>query len=165
MDRVNCKIKSSETVDLILERLKKVTIEKQPFLKPKGILFLGRIQGDSFRLITFNSPPMNFNFKVQNNQIEFAYKKASLTKSFKWLILGITIPVFLGLWVWGLVDKEVDIVGKIILTTMLLLPFVINKLTKHLYEKFILVNEEKLIIKIENELKIKIEKHTTPNNG
>jgi hypothetical protein len=164
MDPIQCKIISEESLDTIIEKLKSITIEEQPFFKPKGILFLGKIRGDSFRLITFNSPPMEFDFKVQNGQLDFEYKKDNLTKLFKGLIYGITIPIFVGIWIWGLIDKRVDLGGKIALTFFLLLPFGFNKFFNFLYLRFILPKDDKFITRLEQRLGIKIEKLKLPNN-
>lgn len=157
MEKKKCKIKSSESVDIIVSRLKSITIEKQPFFKPKGILFLGKIKGDSFRLITFNAPPMKFDFKIRDTEIEFEYQKDSLSKTFKGLVYVLTIPIFGGLWIWGLIDKNVDLSFKLILTLLLLLPFLINKLISFLYERVILADDDKFLKKLEKSMEIKIE--------
>jgi hypothetical protein len=158
MDPIRYKIISEETSDTIISRLKSITIAEQPFFKPKGILFLGNIKGNTFNLITFHAPPMEFNFKVQNGYVEFEYKKESLTRLFKGLIYGLTIPIFLGLWIWGLLDKRVDLGGKIALTLFLLIPFGYNKLTGLFYNRFILPKDDKFLTGLEIKLGVKIEK-------
>lgn len=165
MDPIKCKIISEETNDTIIGRLKTITIEEQPFFKPKGILFFGKIKGDSFKLITFHAPPMEFNFKVQKSFVEFEYKKESLTKLFKGLTYGLTIPIFLGLWIWGLMDKRVDLGGKIVLTLFLLMPLGFNKLSNLYYNRFILPKDDKFLTGLEKTLRIEIERHHLDNKN
>lgn len=165
MEKIRCQIDSQEEVEVILGKLKNITIENQPFLKPKGIHFLGKINGDSFQLITFNSPPMTFDFNVNQDRIDFEYRKESLSKTFKGLIYAMMIPLFVGLWLWGMIDSDVELKGKIVLSAFLLIPFLFNKVIKMIYEHFVLPKDDKFIVKLEKILAVKIEKSTGTNQS
>ncbi len=160
MERIKCTIRNSGTIESFIERLKFVTIEKQPFYKPKGVLFLGKINDSSFKLITFDAPPMKFYFEIKGNEVFMEYQKDSLTMAFKGLIYAPTIPLFIILWLYGMIGKSFDIPSKIILTFCLLLPFVLNKVVKFTYERFILANDDKFLQHLESILHVKIEKHS-----
>ena len=160
MDRIKCTIKISGTVDSFVDRLKFITIEKQPFYKPKGVLFLGKINGNSFKLITFDAPPMKFFFEIKQNEVFMEYQKDSLTKVFTGLIYAITIPLFIILWTYAMIDKSFDMPSKIILTFCLFLPFILNKVIKFVYERFILADDNRFLEDLERILHVKIERHS-----
>ena len=48
MKKVKCKINNVESIDKFLDDLKSISIEKQPFIKPKGVFFLGKLTITSF---------------------------------------------------------------------------------------------------------------------
>lgn len=151
-------IKTSSSNDEILERLKIVTIEEHPFFKRRGIKFLGRINSQSFKLITFHAPPMEFEFKVLADQIQFSYKKKSLVPAFNGIMYGLLIPLFSGFMLYALLSKDFDWLGRIVVGLSFSFIFVFCvKLYPFLYNRFVLPDDQKFIIDLKKTLQAEIE--------
>lgn len=143
--------------DEILERLKKATIENQPFIKPKGIKFLGHINNKSFKLVTFHAPPMEFEFKVLSDQIHFTYKKESLVPALKGIIYGLLIPLFSGLMLYALISEDFNWVGRLSLGLVLAIVFISCVIYPLLYKKFVLPNDKKFLSDLKETLQADIQ--------
>ena len=158
MNKIRYRIISTESVDEIIDRLKSITIEKTPFFKPKGILFPGKIKEKSFSLITFHSPPISFTFEIKESGVEFEYKIESIISAIKWVLYLISLPVLFGFLIWSFVSEKAGLEERIFIILLLLLPFMVIRLFKKVYERWLLPNDQELIRKIENELNVSIEK-------
>jgi hypothetical protein len=159
-------IKTSSSNDEILERLKIVTIEEQPFLKPRGIKFLGHINNQSFKLITFHAPPMEFEFKVLADQIQFSYKKESLVPALKGIMYGLLIPLFSGFMLFALLSKDFDWLGRIFLGLSFAIIFVFCiKVYPFLYKRFVLPDDQRFLIDLKKTLQADIEEAQQLTSG
>jgi ABC-type sugar transport system permease subunit len=152
------RIISAESVDEIINRLKSITIEKQPFVKPKGIMFLGKIKEKTFRLMTFHSPPIRITFEIKESGVEFEYKIESIINTIKWVLYLISLPVLIGLLIWSFLSEKAGFEERIVIILLLILPFAVIRLFKWVYDRWLLPNDQELIKKLENELNVKIEK-------
>ena len=154
-------LESNSTIEEVLNKLRAITIDEQPFIKPKHAFFIGKITGEQFRLITFNAPPVEFDFTIQDGEIHFRYKIESASKSIKALVFALLLPMFSGLWIYVVFISETDNWSKIIMTLALGLPFVLNWFYKFLYERFILAKDEKLLKKLSDKLEIELKTHSS----
>lgn len=151
-------IKTKTTLNEILVRLKGITVEEQPFIRPKHARFLGKIQGNSFKLITFNAPPMEFQFKIISDQLYFEYKKETLKPALKGLTYALMFPLFTAIWIYSLISKNFNWFGRIALGLTLILIFFISKMSIFIYDKFVgpndlkFINELKLILDVDIEI-------------
>ena len=146
----------SSSIEEVLYKLEKITIKKQPFIKPDGIFFLGKINNKSFKLITFNSPPAKLHFQIKENSIEIDYRKDDLSKTFSILIYVLLYPIFTIFWVISLISDKYGNTETIILSMALILPIFLKKAVLFLYKKYLLANDAKIKLFLENTLDVKI---------
>jgi ABC-type sugar transport system permease subunit len=158
MSIVYGEILTDQTIPCIIQRLQAITVEEQPFIRPKGIYFLGKIAGTTFTLITFNAPPIEICFTISEATITFKYVKQSLMPTFTLGIYALGLPLMFGLFLMGLMDKKVHFEGKLILAALLFLPFLSNLIYKYLYTSFILPEDNVFFNKLEELLDVKITK-------
>jgi hypothetical protein len=163
MNSITCKIESKHSIRVLLEKLQLITIEEQLFMKPKGVYFLGKVKGDSFKLITFNAPPMEFFFKVKEETLEFDFIRPSLSSTIKGLVYALLFPLFIALWLWALLDNDISTQWKIAATLLLVLPVILNKFYKVIYKEFVFADDVKFFKKLEVALDSKIERSPSHN--
>lgn len=143
----------TDSTENFLQRLRAVTIEEQPFIKPNGIFFLGKVKNSHFKLITFNSPPTELEFTITNTFVTLGLTVTSLTDTFKMLIYALLFPLFIGLFAWSCLDDSVPIAGKLLCCATLILPFLLNKVIKYFYESYVLLKIEDLLKNLKQQLK------------
>jgi len=149
------KIESS-SLEEVLNKLEKSTIVKQPFIKPDGVFFLGKINDKSFKLITFNSPPAELHFLIKENSIEIDYRKDDFTKTFSILIYVLLFPIFIIFWLISLISEKYGNTETIILSVALILPILLKKAVVYLYKKYLLANDAKIKLLLENTLDVEL---------
>lgn len=156
MGIISAEIITNDTQANILDRLKKITIEDQPFIKPKGIFFLGKITGSRFKLITFNSPPIEVEFTISDNKITIISDQHSLEPDLTAITYALGFPISFALFLWGMLDKHVPPGGKLSLALFMTFPYLLNKIAKYTYNSYVLPTNEVLFRKMEELLDVKI---------
>lgn len=156
MNEINSTIITTASVQDVIDRLKKITIEELPFIKPKDIFFLGKINGRTFKLITFNAPPIEVEFTVTDSLMTFKYQKNSFAPVIKGLTYGLMFPIFIGIFIWTIVDKTINLASTFVAAGLLILPFLANKVFTYLYNSFILKKDDDFFSQLEKLLDVKI---------
>lgn len=162
MNTITADIITDETPESILERLKKITIEEPPFIKPKKALFIGKINESNFKLITFNSPPIEIEFFVSNKDIKIKFDRNTAMPDLTAVIYALGLPISFGLFLWSMFDKHVPLGGKVFFAIFMLFPYLLNKITKSLYNSNFLPSNEDVSKKIEKLMDVKVV--VMPNN-
>lgn len=127
MGIICAEIVTNNTQADILGRLKRITVEDQPFIKPKGIFFLGKITGNRFKLITFNAPPIEIEFTILDNKITVTSDQHSTMPDLTAITYALGFPISFTLFLWGMLDKHVPIGGKLFLALFMIFPYLLNK--------------------------------------
>jgi hypothetical protein len=156
MSTINATIITPVPVHDIVDRLRKITIDEQPFIKPKGVLFLGKVNGNTFKLITFNAPPIEVEFTITDSLIALKYQKDSFVPVIKGLTYGLLLPIFIGIFIWTIFDKRISMSSTFVAGGMLILPFLANNIFTYLYNSFVLKKDDDFFSQLEEFLDVKI---------
>ena len=108
--------------------------------------------------MTFHSPPIRLKFEIKESGIEFEYKIESIINSLRWIIYLITLPILFSLLIWSFVSEKAGPDERYFTILSFLFPFVLIRIIKWVYERWLLPNDTKLIKRIENILNVKIER-------
>lgn len=149
---------SSQTVEVLTDKLKQLTIEEIPFFKPKGIYFLGKITGSKFNLITFNAPPIDIAFTITDTSIHLKYTRESLSPTITGVTYALGFPLAFALFLFALLSKSVPAEGVVFLFFFLSFPFFLNKILKYFYTRFILQKDDHFFSTLEQLLDVKIKR-------